>query len=193
MKHRKRYIRRRRQTARPSDGRRLRLVVFAVTFLLLLLIWSQRKSLIQMPKYGYLGIFVVNFISSSSILLPLPGVASVFLGGALWNPILVGLASGIGATLGELFGFLLGYGGRGLLRTIEHENHWVKRVERFFHKTGFVTIFLFSLLPLPVFDFIGIMSGALNYPLLKFGMATFMGRVIRNILLAWTGAKILPM
>lgn len=169
------------------------MVVFAVTFLLLLLIWSQRKSLIQMPKYGYLGIFVVNFISSSSILLPLPGVASVFLGGALWNPILVGLASGIGATLGELFGFLLGYGGRGLLRTIEHENHWVKRVERFFHKTGFVTIFLFSLLPLPVFDFIGIMSGALNYPLLKFGMATFMGRVIRNILLAWTGAKILPM
>jgi membrane protein DedA with SNARE-associated domain len=55
-----------------------------------------------------------------------------------------------------------------------------------------MTTFAFSTLPLPVFDFIGIMAGVLDYPIWKFAAATLLGRIIRNFIIAWTGAKILP-
>ena len=168
-----------------------RVIIFAVTAAFLILIWSKRGDLAHLSKLGYLGIFLINFISSATVLFPLPGVAAVFLGGAIWNPFWVGLSSGIGASLGELTGYLLGYGGRGLLKSWEKQK-WVETVEHFFHRTGFMTTFIFSALPLPLFDIIGIIAGILNYPIWKFALATVLGRVLRNILIAWSGAKILP-
>lgn len=174
-----------------SDGKVFRLVIFCITILLLLLIWSQHGRLSKLSKYGYLGLFIINFISSATVLVPFPGTASVFLGGAIWNPYLVGLISGIGASIGELFGYFVGYGGRGLTSQFE-KNPWFAKVEQYFHKAGFMTTLVFSLLPLPIFDFIGVLAGALNYPIWKFTLATLIGRIIRNIFIAWSGAKIIP-
>ena len=67
------------------------IVVIAV-----ILLWVFREYLPTSSKYGYFGIFMANLIASSTLIIPLPGVATVFLGGSLWNPILVGLASGLG-------------------------------------------------------------------------------------------------
>lgn len=175
-----------------KDGRGFRLGILIATIILLAVIVSQHKSLIALSKWGYLGVFIINFVSSSTVIFPLPGVASVFLGGALWNPVLIGIFSGLGASLGEVFGYLVGYGGRGLLKSWKDGNSWLKGVEDFFHKTGFVTTFIVSLLPIPIFDFIGILAGTLNYPLWKFFLATFLGRLIRNLIIAWSGSKVLP-
>lgn len=168
-----------------------RILVLAISILLILLIWSQHGRLSKLSKYGYLGLFIINFISSATVFLPFPGTASVFLGGAIWNPYLVGLISGIGASIGELFGYFVGYGGRGLTSQFER-NQWFTKVEEYFHKTGFMTTLVFSLLPLPIFDFIGVLAGALNYPIWKFTLATLIGRIIRNVFIAWSGAKIIP-
>lgn len=174
-----------------KDQKLFRLVVFGITILLLFFLWQERGLLERFSKFGYLGIFLVNFISSASVFFPMPGVASVFVGGAIWNPIIVGLISGLGASLGEVFGYLVGYGGRSLLGSIEKENPWIKKIERIFQKMGFLTIFIFSILPMPLFDIIGLIAGGLNYPIWKFTMAVLCGRVIRNIIFAWTGAKFL--
>lgn len=176
---------------RGKDGRIFRITIFAVTLFLVILLLQQRVYLHRFYSLGYIGVFLVNFIASATVLLPLPGVASVFIGGAIWNPLLIGLFSSVGATFGEVFGYFLGYGGRGFLRSFEKSNHWMVRVEIFFHRAGFLTIFVFSLLPIPIFDIIGIMAGVFNYPIWKFAAATFLGRFLRNFIIAWSGAKLL--
>ena len=176
-----------------SHARETRIAILIVTLFSLFYLWLKRSEFFSFTQYGYLGIFLLNFISSSTVIMPFPGIATVFLGGAILRPIWVGIISGLGATLGELFGYFIGFGTRGLFKTIEKENYWLKKVERYFHRTGFVTIFIFSALPLPVFDVIGILAGSLNYSLWKFFTAAFLGRVLRNFLIALAGAKVLPM
>lgn len=161
-----------------------------ISALLLYIIFNYREELKNLSSYGYLGIFVVNFISSATILLPLPGTASVFIGGAVWDPILVGIFSGLGSAIGELFSYFLGYGGRGLVSGIEKKQKWVKKVEEHLQKNGFWTIFIFALLPLPFFDIIGILAGAANYPIWRFFSAMVLARCLRNILFALTGTKL---
>lgn len=179
-------------TQMKEKGHILRIVIFLITLFLLFIIFEERNYINRFNELGYLGVLIVNFIASATVLLPLPGVASVFIGGAIWNPVLVGLFSAVGSMLGEIFGYFLGFGSRGFLRSFERKNSWIKNLEEFFRKTGFLTIIIFSLLPLPIFDLIGIMAGALNYPLWKFSMATLLGRVVRNILIAFSGARFLP-
>lgn len=174
-----------------KDGLLFRLVILFVSVLLLYIIWIFKDELKNLSNYGYAGIFVVNFISASTIFLPLPGTASVFIGGAVWNPLIVGIVSGVGSAIGELFAYFLGYGGRGFLRSAEKNNGWVIKMEKYFHKSGFWTTFIFAALPLPVFDVIGVIAGAVNFPVGKFFMAMVIARILRNILFAFTGARFL--
>lgn len=159
--------------------------------LTVILLWVFREHLPTSSKYGYFGIFMANLVASSTLIVPLPGVATVFLGGSLWNPVLVGLVSGLGSMIGEIVGYLAGYGGRRVIADLNRKT-WLIHLEGFFRKNGFLTIFLVSLIPNPFFDFIGLLSGALKYPMWKYMLANFMGRSIRNIVIAWTGAKFLP-
>lgn len=167
------------------------LVVLLVTLFLMFVIWRERQNLVNVSKLGLLGIFLVNFFSSSTIVFPVPGATSIFFGGALWNPVLVGISAGLGATLGEVFGYLLGYGGGGVIKLRTSNNLWLKKISYYFHRDGFLTIFLISALPLPIFDVVGILAGSFNYPLYKFFVATLLGRTLRDIIIAWGGARIL--
>jgi len=174
-----------------KDRKIFRIVILVTAVLLLFFVWSVRKSLMSFSRYGYLGVFLVNFVSNATVLLPIPGIASVFFGGAVWNPVAVGVISGLGAAFGELFSYFLGYGGRGVLQLLDHKVAWTRQVEYLFHKTGFLAVFVFSLLPIPIFDFLGILAGSLNYPVWKFALATFFGRSLRNLFIALMGAKFL--
>lgn len=172
--------------------KRFRVFIFFVTIVLLILIFRQREILLQHSGFGYLGVFIVNFVSNATVLLPLPGIASVFFAGAILSPILVGIVASIGSTLGELFSFFLGFGGRALIKSFEKKNHWLVDIEAMFHRAGFITILIFSILPLPFFDFIGLLAGAFNYPVWRFIGATFLGRLLRNLVIAFTGATMIP-
>lgn len=173
--------------------RYLRIGVLLLTILTLFLIVGRKRDFYQFENLGYLGLFLINVFSNATVLIPLPSFIAVFIGGALWNPFLVGVISGLGNAVGELVGFFLGYGGRGIINHLEgSQKTWFKKVEAWFRKSGFVTIFITSAIPLPFFDIVGIVSGTLNYPLWKFFIATALGRILRNIILAWSGAKIIP-
>lgn len=191
-KKRKSHLTDKKQRKERASNKWFRILIFFLTLLLMLVVWHERRYLHDYAKYGYFGIFIVNFLTSATVLFPLPGVATVFVGGAIWNPLIVGMISGVGSSIGELFAYFIGYGGRGLLKTVEHDNHWVRSVEDFFHRTGFVTTLIFSAIPFPFFDIVGIVAGALNYPLWKFILATLFGRTMRNVIVALSGAKILP-
>ena len=176
-----------------KDGLLFRLGILAVSLILLLLIWINREELVNLSRWGYLGIFIVNFVSNATVIFPVPGAASVFFGGAIWNPFVVGLFSGTGAAMGELFAYFIGFGSRGIFKNHIKKKPWIKNVEKYFQQSGFLTVLIFSALPLPVFDVIGLLAGSLNYPVVKFFLATLTGRILRNTIFAWMGARVLPM
>ena len=59
---------------------------------------------LDVQTVGYAGAFAVNLAGSASIFIPVPGLAVICgasAGGADLNPVLLGLAGAIGATIGE--------------------------------------------------------------------------------------------
>ena len=134
---------------------------------------------------GYLGAFIVALISSGSLVLPVPGLAIIAaIGGAPgFNPILVGLVAAVGSTIGELTGYGLGFGGRIAVEKVPKYD----MVVGWMRKWGSATIFVLSLIPNFLFDVAGIAAGALKFPLWKFLLWGFLGRIPKTIMYAYLG------
>jgi membrane protein YqaA with SNARE-associated domain len=138
-----------------------------------------------LETYGYFGIFLVNLIAASTIIFPLPSSVFVFAAGAFMNPFLVGLFAALGCTVGEFSGYALGLGGRKVIK--KKWEKWITKTEKWFQKYGaFWIIVLFAATPLPD-DVVGVLSGVLNYPLKRFFIASFIGKLILNLALAYGG------
>jgi membrane protein YqaA with SNARE-associated domain len=145
------------------------------------LIWS--NSIIT--SLGYFGIFIVSFVGSASIFLPVPAFILVFLTGRFLNPLLVGFFAAIGCAFGELTGYGIGIGGRKIIEKkyrvfLQKYKKWFKR------KFIFPIIILFAATPLPD-DIVGILCGVFKYDLRKFFIASFIGKFILNTALAFGG------
>lgn len=135
--------------------------------------------------YGYSGIFLVNLISSATILVPIPGEAVNIAASSILNPLFVGLVASIGAALGEPTSYLAGRWGRSAIAGNYLEKH--KQAELWLKRYGAFAIFLFALLPFLIFDLIGFAAGAFKYPLWKFILFCWLGRIIRSLLEAYLG------
>ena len=105
------------------------------------------------------------------------------LGAALPSAVLVGLAGGAGAAIGELTGYLAGYSGQ----TIIKRQKVYTRIEQWVKKWGTLTIFLISVVPF-FFDLAGIAAGVIRFPVWKFLIACWLGRTILYIVIALAGA-----
>jgi membrane protein DedA with SNARE-associated domain len=137
--------------------------------------------------WGYLGLFIVEIVGNLSIIFPTPGFAINFLLGGTpgFNPWLVGLVAGAGATIGEVTGYGVGMGGREVLH--KKYGNLLKKTKKWMEDHGdFAIIILFAATPLP-HDIVGMISGAVRYPFRKFMLATLMGKVIAGWALAWAG------
>lgn len=134
---------------------------------------------------GYLGLFLVSFIGSATILFPIPSFILVFTLGAVMNPWLVGLSAGVGSALGEVTGYALGKGGGKII-----ERKYKGKIERykkwFEGDRAFLLIALFAATPLPD-DMVGVVCGVFNYSLKKFLVAAVIGKCMMNLALAWGG------
>jgi len=158
------------------------------------------ETVAQLGKYRYLGAFLISLIGNASVLLPgivLPiltalGIDFYQTSGWLLGPILIGLAGGVGAAIGELTGYMVGYSGHGIVKRSKMYN----RVEGWVRKWGAVTIFILSLVPF-FFDLVGIAAGVLRFPPWKFFLLCWLGRTLLYVgfvLLAaiWGWETLLP-
>jgi len=137
-------------------------------------------------QLGYVGAFIIGFLSSFTLFLPTPAFAVIFLmaAGGL-NPIALGIAAGLGSALGELIGFAIGYGSRRLL--VKKYKKDLKRIEKLFQKyKGWLVIFVFAATPLP-FDIVGIFCGNVGYPFKKFMIPTIAGKIVKYLAIALAG------
>jgi membrane protein YqaA with SNARE-associated domain len=137
-------------------------------------------------NYGLIGVFLAAIALNASVLLPLPfdiifvAIASL----QIYNPLLLGIVAGIGAAIGEMTGYALGYFGS---KTIEKMTHaQMGRINDFKNRIknlGTIFIFLGALIPFP-FDFIGIAAGLIKFDWKRFFLCVLLGRVIRHIIIA---------
>jgi membrane protein DedA with SNARE-associated domain len=102
------------------------------------------------------------------------------------NPFIVGISAGLGSAIGELTGYFLGAGGRHIVEKKWKRSKRAKWLEKKFNEYGFLTILVAALLPFP-FDIIGILSGMSNYNLKKFFIATFIGKSLKTLFIAYSG------
>ncbi len=118
----------------------------------------------RLKGYGYLGAFLISLTLNATIILPAGNILILsVLGAALPSAIVVGLAGGAGAAIGEITGYMAGYSGRGLAERSKVYN----RVEGWMRRWGALTIFILSVVPF-VFDLAGIAAGVLRFPFWKF-------------------------
>lgn len=144
----------------------------------------------SLKSYGYAGLFLINVIGAASILLPSPAGASVIGGGALLEDFLgvpafvwVGLVAGLGEAVGEFSGYAAGYGGRLIIQ----ERPAYARIHAWMDRRGFITMFLMSTIPNPVFDVAGLAAGAVQMPLRSFFVAVLSGKIIKDTWMAAAG------
>ena len=139
---------------------------------------------LELQNVGYAGVLAVNLIGSASVIVPVPGLAVVCgaaPGDVGLNPTLLGLAGGFGSTVGELSGYLAGYGGNQFVQRSRHYERFRQLVIR----KGGLTLFVLSVVPNPLFDIAGIAAGSLRYPLRRFLLYVLAGKVIKFIVVAY--------
>lgn len=144
-------------------------------------------------QYQYLGIFAISLLGATSIFVPIPYTIVIFILGGLqvgtppvwaFEPILIALAAGTGAAIGEFSGYLLGMGGR----TIISEKYKKKMdvLMRLFKKFGPITIFLFAFTPLPD-DLLFIPLGVMRYGIIRALIPALLGKILSNLVIAYSG------
>jgi len=136
--------------------------------------------------FGLIGLFIVNFFGSATLFLPAPAILSVAIAGATLNPLAVALVAALASALGEGIAYLFGYSSTEVLNLKKHKLIF-KISNTIMNWKGGILIPLFAFFPNPLFDGLGILAGVSKYPLKRFIFLTFIGRLVRNIGIAYLG------
>ncbi|OGO06881.1 MAG: hypothetical protein A2Y73_00210 [Chloroflexi bacterium RBG_13_56_8] len=163
-------------------GASLMAVLFAIAITVAILAF--RQQLRALAGLGYLGVFLISILGNATIILPVPSLALVFAGGSVLNPLLVGVIAGLGEPLGELTGYVAGYGGSVAIE----DGARFERIKRWMERRGFLTLFVLSAIPNPVFDLAGIAAGVLRFPITKFLVACWLGKTLKTVTIAYLGS-----
>jgi membrane protein YqaA with SNARE-associated domain len=138
-------------------------------------------------SYGYLGVFLISLIGSSSIIIPIPYMVIIFSLGMqrnLFNPFLLAISGGVGSAIGEFIGYFLGYFGRTVIS--EKQQNKMNYVLRLFRRYGSISIFIFALTPLPD-DLLFIPLGIMRYSFIKAFIPCIIGKILMCFIVAYGG------
>ncbi len=161
--------------------------IIAISVIIFCLYRRYPRRLEALKNLGYPGAFLLSLLFNASVILPAGNIFVVAaLGALLPQPVLVGLAAGAGAAIGELSGYMAGASGRQLFH--RNRGKLYSRVEGWVRKWGAPIIFVFSAAPF-FFDLAGIAAGVMRFPLWKFLVACWLGRTFLYVLTAYAGAK----
>lgn len=147
-------------------------------------VYSIRDRVEEFAELGFFGAFLIMLIANATVILPAPGIAVIFAMGGVLNPLGVALAAGLGGAIGEITGYLAGYGGQ---TAVEHTQAY-NRVLPWVQKHGAWVILVLSAFPNPFFDMAGIAAGIAKIPLWQFLLACWVGVTIKMLIFAYAGA-----
>ena len=149
--------------------------------------WMESLAL----QYGYFGIFLISLFGALSIIFPIPYTVIIFTLGGLkageswvFEPFWIAVAAGIGSTIGEFSGYLIGFGGRKAIS--ERYKKKMDFLVKVFNKFGSIAIFLFALTPLPD-DLLFIPLGVMRYSIIRIFLPALIGKFLMNLIVAYSG------
>jgi len=153
--------------------------------------------------YSLVGMVIVSFLAGSILsftAVPIPYWILVFtLPTALattWGilaPVAVGFTSALGATLGHMPTFMIGYGGRSLSNKLSTRfsnnwyGRWYNKIIKWSEKHGWIAVFLTSAIFNPIHLPLTVAFGTLRYPPYKFFLYSFLGNSVKSLFLAFAG------
>jgi membrane protein YqaA with SNARE-associated domain len=137
-------------------------------------------------QFGYLGVFIISFIGSISIIFPIPYTIVIYILGGFLDPIFVAISGGLGSALGEFSGYAVGYYGRNVIS--KERQRKMDYMMKVFAKYGPAAIFLFALTPLPD-DLLFIPLGIMRYPFWKAFIPALLGKTLMTFILAYSGQQ----
>lgn len=164
------------------------ILAFIISIIFIILVYVFQDYLIKLKSWGLLGIFLINFLGNATVLLPAPAIVSVVAGGIVYPPFAVAFSSALGASLGDMIGFLLGKSGKELF--IRNHHKWYIFLKDIFKRYTDIIVLIFAFVPNPFFDVIGILAGVFTISPYRFFILLFTGRLLRDIILAYTGSKL---
>ena len=152
----------------------LSVIGLAVVLIVMVCAFVFKQQIEQYAMTGYIGVLIACFAATATILLPAPGILVVIQYAQFLNPIIVVSLGAIGKSLGEMIGYLLGYSGNQIANINTEKKFFI-----WLNKKPLVAVFLFSLIPLPIFDVIGVCAGISKIHPVKFWIACFLGKLIK--------------
>lgn len=177
---------------KPSNSNLL-LAVRVLSVMLVIVIsvyvFSIRDQAPELARYGYPGIFLLSILSNATVLLPAPGILFVFAMGAVFNPFWVAVAAGAGSAIGELSGYLAGFGGQMIVQNVDVYQRIVNWMESH-PRIDLLMVFVLAFLPNPFFDLAGIAAGVLRIPLYRFLIVCWLGKTLKMLVIAYLGASV---
>lgn len=165
----------------------------AVSFAMMILIKRLQGVLASPLKeyalYAYAGVFFITVLNSATIIFPTPGMALVLAAANNWNPFIIAIVASIGGTLGEVTAYWVGRAGKNVI--LPEQSKTYKRAEEWTDRHGGWMFSLLAGVPLMPFDIVGLMAGGLKYPVGKFLLFCWFGRIPRTFIEVFFGAQLL--
>ena len=152
-----------------------------------------------LERFGLLGMLVIAFVAGSTFsitAIPVPYWLVIFTMPSIlapqWGilaPVWVAVVAALGASLGQLLTFMIGYGGRSISEKVTS-----KISSRFYHRAmdwakrhGSLAVFLMSAMVNPLHLPMTIAIATLRYPPHKFFFFCFLGVAVKSLVIAFCG------
>jgi membrane protein DedA with SNARE-associated domain len=160
-------------------------ISLAVTIALSLFIIQHRSYIDQIADWGYFGCFVISVLTNGTFILPGVGIVLTFTLGGVLNPAIVGAVAGIGEAIGAIGAYFTGYAGRSLVR--DSNSSLYLRFNNIIDRHGSKAIFFVSAVLSPFFYPFAVFLGMLRFGWVRFFLATWAGRTVKSMALAYLG------
>jgi membrane protein DedA with SNARE-associated domain len=160
-------------------------ISLAVTVALSLFIIYHRSYIEQIAHWGYIGCFFINILASGTLVMPGFGLVLTFTLGGVLNPAIVGAVAGIGEATGAVGAYFTGYAGRGLFR--DSNSSFYLRFSNLIDRHGSKAVFFIACVISPIYYPFAVLLGTLRFGWIRFFLATWAGRTVKNMALAYLG------
>ena len=144
---------------------------------------------ISLMSLGYAGAFFSGLIGTSSLMISIfpPQIVVFILSDPSlgFSPLLIGVAAGVGAGIGQYAHYYIGEEGGHIIpeKYRKRIENWKPRIERY----GAVLIFLFAATPLSPDDLVWIPLGIMKYPKKRALAASITGKTVMLVAFAYAG------
>lgn len=141
-----------------------------------------------LAQYGYVGAFMISILGGATIIVPVPMLVVVFALGGVLTPYWVGVAAGLGETVGALIIYMTGYGGgTALMYSSGRFQSAYLRMMRLIERRGSLALFILSAVLNPFFYPAALAAGASRFGIKRYFFICLLGKTIKGFTVAYAG------